>query len=313
MELPVSILPTGSQVSIPVAVIHGRLDGPCVWISAAIHGDELNGVPVVRRVLRRIDPKQFAGTLILVPVVNVFGLINESRYLPDRRDLNRSFPGSARGSLASQLAHLFMTEVVHRCDFGLDLHSGSGGRTNLPQIRCDLDEPATRDAAMAFAPPIIVHSSLRDGSLREAAREHGVPVLLYETGEAKRFDRVGIDLGCQGALRVLHKLEMLRGEAPQAAKFPPVIARSTSWLRTRRGGFCEMRVELGRRVETGDTVAVVYDALSRAETKIQSHIDGFVIGHRSEALVHKGDAIAHIAVPDSGSATAAQSALEPDR
>jgi hypothetical protein len=296
LDLPVSQLPTGSQLSIPIAVAHGRDPGPCVWLSAAVHGDELNGVPIVRGVRRRIDPRQLRGTVILVPVVNVFGLLNQSRYLPDRRDLNRSFPGSARGSLAAQLAHLFMTEVVRRCEFGLDLHAGSGGRTNLPQIRADLDDPLTREAAMRFAPPVVVHSSLRDGSLRSAAREAGIHMLLYETGEAGRFDRRGIQAGIDGTLRVLGGLQMLDpSPLPSTPDRATLISRKTSWVRTRRTGFCEMRVELGQAVRSGDTVAVVFDALSKAEQKLTAHLDGVIIGHQAGALVHRGDAIVHLA------------------
>ena len=150
LSLPISQLVTGADVTLPVHVLHGREDGPTVWVSAAIHGDEVAGVEIVRRVLERLQPTHLRGTLLAVPIVNVLGVMAGDRYLPDRRDLNRSFPGSARGSLASRIAHLMMTEVIGRCTVGIDLHTGADRRSNLPQIRCDLEDPQTRALADAF-------------------------------------------------------------------------------------------------------------------------------------------------------------------
>ncbi len=180
LELPITRLVTGADVTLPVRVVHGREDGPTIWLDAAIHGDEVVGVEVIRQVMASLDPKTFCGTLVAVPIVNVLGFMTGDRYLPDRRDLNRSFPGSARGSLASRIAHLFMREVVAKCEVGIDLHTGSDRRSNLPQIRADLDDPGTRELAQAFGAPVMLHAKIRDGSLRHAAREQGAKVLLYE-------------------------------------------------------------------------------------------------------------------------------------
>ena len=209
LSLPISQLVTGADVTLPVHVLHGREDGPTVWVSAAIHGDEVAGVEIVRRVLERLQPKNLRGTLLAVPIVNVLGVMAGDRYLPDRRDLNRSFPGSARGSLASRIAHLMMTEVIGRCTVGIDLHTGADRRSNLPQIRCDLEDPQTRALAEAFGAPVLFHARLRDGSLRAAARETGARVLLYEAGEAWRFDEYAIAPGVDGVLRVLAALDMV--------------------------------------------------------------------------------------------------------
>ena len=296
VELHVARLPTGMWMSLPVGVLHGRKPGPVISISAAIHGDELNGIPIIRHVLDRIDPKDLAGTVLAVPAVNVFGLIQESRYLPDRRDLNRCFPGSKRGSSAAQLAHLFMTQIVARCELGLDLHTGSGGRTNLPQLRCDLDEPRTRRLACEFGAPVLMHARLRDGSLRAAARELGKTVLVYEAGEANRFDAAGIDMGVHGVLRVMKSLEMIPYEV-DAASEQPRICRTSAWVRAKRTGFCEMLVRLGTEVAEGDSVAVVFDALGRDRSPVKAKTAGILIGHVTSPIVHKGDAVAHIAVP----------------
>ena len=293
-ELRVARLPTGMWSSLPIGVLHGAKPGPVIWISAAIHGDELNGVPIIRHVLDRINPKEMSGTVLAVPVINVLGVIQESRYLPDRRDLNRCFPGSKRGSAASQLAHLFMTEIVERCEVGLDLHTGSGGRTNLPQLRCDLDDPRTLRLAKDFGAPLLMHSRLRDGSLRWAAAELGKTVLLYEAGEANRFDADAIDVGSAGVLRVMEALGMLEpGHAPHPAA--PRISRSSSWVRAQRTGFCEIVVRLGSEVREGETIAVIFGALGRKQSPVKAKATGLLIGHVTSPIVHRGDAIAHIA------------------
>ena len=210
VELPVGRLPTETWLKVPVEVVRGREPGPALWLTAAIHGDELNGVEVIRRVLSKVTPEKLRGTLIAVPIVNVFGFNARSRYLPDRRDLNRSFPGSAGGSLASQLAHLLMTEVVRHADVGLDLHTGSDHRFNWPQIRADLGDPETLRLAEAFGAPVTMFSAVRDGSLRGAATALGKPVLLYEAGEPLRFDGESLEVGARGVLNVMRAL----GNAP---------------------------------------------------------------------------------------------------
>jgi len=294
VELPVSRLPTGMWLSLPVGILHGRRPGPVLWISATMHGDELNGVPIIRHLLQRIDPKTFAGTLLTVPIVNIFGLLQESRYLPDRRDLNRCFPGSERGSAASQLAHLFMQKVVAHCDVGLDLHTGSGGRENWPQIRCDLDDEETRRLATQFGAPLMMHAKLRDGSLREAATKLGKRVLLYEAGEASRFDAHAVEIGVRGAERVMASLGML--DAPTTSTEPDaLVSRFSLWSRAPRAGFCEMSVALGSKVEAGQQVAEVFNALTPKGMAVRSKIDGVVVGLLRTPLVQRGDAIAHIA------------------
>ncbi|MEZ4751260.1 MAG: succinylglutamate desuccinylase/aspartoacylase family protein [Bdellovibrionota bacterium] len=191
-----------TDVSIPIRVIRGKEDGPILFVSAALHGDELNGVEIIKRLLRSPSLKKLNGTLIAVPIVNVFGFNNRSRYLPDRRDLNRSFPGRDDGSLASQIAYLFRTEVVEKCTHGLDLHTGAIHRTNLPQIRTNFQDKELVKLAKAFGAPVILDSSQPDGSLRAAATSGKVPVLCYEGGEALRFDELAIKAGLAGTIRM---------------------------------------------------------------------------------------------------------------
>lgn len=294
VDIPVARLPTGTWLTLPVAVIHGSAPGPTIWLSGTIHGDELNGIAIIHEVGRRTRPKALAGTILAVPIVNVFGLVIESRYLPDRRDLNRSFPGSRRGSLASQLAWLFVEEIVRHSDFGIDFHTGSGGRRNLPQIRCDIDDGKTRDLASVFAAPLILNSKRRAGSLRDTALGLGITTLLFEAGAAHRFNRKAIRLGVEGTQRVLHHLGMIE-EAPAPPEVAPAISRKSSWTRSRRGGLCQMSVELGDVVKAGDEVAIVFESLGLKDSIVRASTDGMVIGLLDSALVNRGEAIAHIA------------------
>jgi uncharacterized protein len=292
LEIPVSRLASGSWVKLPLVVVHGTRPGKWLWLSAAIHGDELNGVEIIRRVLEELDARELAGVVVAVPVVNVFGFLEQSRYLPDRRDLNRSFPGSPRGSMASQLAHLFMREVVARCEYGIDLHTGSSGRKNLPQIRADLTDAEARRCALAFGAPVALHARLRDGSLREAAVRRGIHTLLYEAGEALRFDRRGIEVGVAGVRRVLAALDMLPAREPAAEA--PLELLSSRWMRAAQSGLLWLDVELGHRVRRGQVVGMISDVVGTTRLKVRAPAAGIIIGLTTNPMVNRGDAILHL-------------------
>ena len=293
IELPIARLMSGTPVALPVVVLNGATGGPTVWVSAAIHGDEICGVEIIRRVMERIDTTRLAGTLIAVPVVNVHGFNTGERYLPDRRDLNRSFPGSARGSLASRVAHLMMTEVIGRCAVGIDLHTGSDHRVNLPQIRGDLDSPDVRQLARAFAAPMTLHARTRDGSLREAATDAGATVLLFEGGEADRFDEPAIAAGTDGILRVLAAVGMIES-APESL-ISTRWSRSSRWMRASNSGILHLDVQLGDDVAKGDYVAAIHDPFGKRLGVVASRATGVVIGHTQRPLVNRGDGIVHVA------------------
>ncbi|MFV0405799.1 MAG: succinylglutamate desuccinylase/aspartoacylase family protein [Propioniciclava sp.] len=294
VALPITQLVTGGEVTLPVRVLHGREDGPIVWLNAAIHGDEVVGVEVIRQVLRGLNAKELRGTLIAVPIVNVLGFMSGNRYLPDRRDLNRSFPGSARGSLASRIAHLFMEEVVNKCSVGIDLHTGSDQRSNLPQIRADLDDPKTRALAEAFAALVMIHAKLRDGSLRYAAREQGATVLLYEGGENLRFDHYAIDPAVSGVRRVLAALDMIDSLAEEPPT-PTQESRASGWVRARRTGILDLEADLGQRVSDGDRLGSVFDSYGKTLRAVYANRDGMVVGRTHAPVVNRGDALVHIA------------------
>ncbi len=296
VELPVGRLYTHAPMTMPVHVVKGKKSGPRLFISAAIHGDEINGVEIIRRLLKLPALKRLRGTIIAVPIVNVHGLINHSRYLPDRRDLNRSFPGSEKGSIAARLAHLLMSEIVSQSSHGIDLHTGAIHRSNLPQIRANLDDEETDKLARAFNVPVIISANLRDGSLREAAATHGIPMLLYEAGEALRFDEVSIRAGVKGIINVMRTLEMLppsRSKMPR--KIEPMVARSSSWVRAPDSGILRAMVPLGSRVKKGTLLGMVADPFGETEMEVTSAYNGIVIGRTNLPLVNEGDALFHIA------------------
>ncbi len=296
IDLPVARLYTHTSLAMPLQVVHGKLQGPCLFVSAAIHGDELNGVEVIRRLLRYTSLKRLRGTLIAIPIVNVHGFLDRSRYLPDRRDLNRSFPGSEKGSLAARIAKLFMTEVVARCGYGIDLHTGAVHRENMPQIRANLDDPETDRLARAFGVPVLINSTLRDGSLRMAASEQGVTTLLYEAGEALRFDEVSIRAGLKGVLNVMRELGMLPARKRKTTSLrPPVVARSSSWVRAPESGILRTLIPLGSLVEKDTLLAVIADPFGEGEEEVRAQHKGIVIGRTQLPLVHQGEAVYHLA------------------
>jgi hypothetical protein len=297
IDLPAGRLYTHAPMTIPVHVICGKRAGPRLFISAAIHGDEINGVEIIRRVLKLPALKRLSGTIIAVPIVNVHGLIDHSRYLPDRRDLNRSFPGTEKGSLAARLAHLFMHEIVAQSTHGIDLHTGALHRSNLPQIRANMDDEETANLARAFEVPVILSSNLLDGSLRASAAEHGIPMLLYEAGEALRFDEVAIRAGVNGITNVMRLLSMLPPTRSHSKRriIEPVVARSSSWVRAPDSGILRTMVPLGGRVKKDALLAVVSDPFGEREVNITAPVNGIIIGRTNLPLVNEGEALFHIA------------------
>jgi predicted deacylase len=285
---------THSEVPVPVHVVHGRQAGPTLFLSSTIHGDEINGVEIIRRLLRSRSLSRLRGTLLAIPVVNPFGFIQRSRYLPDRRDLNRSFPGSPKGSLASRLAYLFMEKIVSRCSHGIDIHTGSNFRSNLPHIRACLDDAETARLAKAFGAPMVIHAELRDGSLREAVAEKGIPILLYEGGEALYFSPTAIRVGVRGVLNVMRAIGMLpRSRKKQGQE--PVMIDKTSWVRASMSGIFDKRVALGSLVRKGSLLGVLSDPIGDGKEEVRAPFPGVVIGQLNLPLAYEGDALINLA------------------
>ncbi len=295
ISLPVARLYTHNDLSIDVQAVRGKRDGPTLFVSAAVHGDEINGVEVVRRLLQHPALKNLRGTLLAIPIVNVHGFLNNSRYLPDGRDLNRSFPGSAKGSLAGRVAHTFMNEIVRHCSHGIDLHTGARHRSNLPQIRADMNNEATRQMAEVFGVPVVLHSRTRDGSLREVAADNNIPVITYEAGEALRFDEVAIRAGVKGVINIMRHIGMLPASRQRKTRAMPILSDESYWLRASESGILRALVPAGAKVEAGDVVAMISDPFGSKSVEICAPTPGIVIGRTYLPLVHEGEALFHIA------------------
>jgi predicted deacylase len=295
VELPITRLSTHTPITLPLHVVHGRREGPTLFVCAAVHGDELNGVEIVRRLVARPLVARLRGTLLAIPIVNVLGFVSGTRYLPDRRDLNRSFPGSEGGSMAGQLAHMFTAEILDRATHGIDLHTAALHRSNLPQIRAELSDPTTASLARAFGAPVMLASKTRPGSLREAAKERGVPLLVYEAGTALRFDETAIRAGVDGVLRVMSAIGMLAPRRTKRVRGNSVEAYASSWVRAPESGILRNLAALGAWVEKDASLGLVADPLARRETAITAARGGVVIGKTDIPTVHRGDAVLHIA------------------
>ncbi len=295
LEIPVPSLYTHTALELPVHVIHGKRSGPVLFLSGAVHGDEINGVEIIRRVLHTKTITKLKGTLIAIPVVNIYGFINQTRYLPDRRDLNRSFPGSEKGSLAGRMANLFLNEIVSKCTHGIDLHTAAIHRDNLPHIRAYLDDEETERMARAFASPVILNTPIIDGSLRKASEKLGASVIVYEAGEALRFDELSIRAGVRGIISVMRELGMLPALKNKRKPIAPVVARSSTWIRAPQSGILRVQKPLGSRIEKNESLGFVSDPFGEKEENILSPIDGIIIGRTNIPLVNEGEALFHIA------------------
>lgn len=295
VDLDVPDLYTHTGITLPVHVIHSRKAGPVLFLSAAIHGDEINGVEIIRRVLKHKQINNIKGTLLAVPVVNIYGFINKTRYLPDRRDLNRSFPGSETGSLTARMANVFLREIVSKCTHGIDLHTAAIHRDNLPQVRASLDDAETERVARAFGLPVILNTTIVSGSLRESAVKAGVTVVVYEAGEALRFDEESIQRGTDGILSVMRVLGMLPRLKKKRKRKPPLIAMSSTWVRANESGILRSMKELGARVDKHELLGIISDPLGRKDEEVRATADGIIIGRTNIPLVNEGEALFHIA------------------
>lgn len=297
INLPVAELYTQAEVSIPIHVFHGRKNGPKLFVTSAIHGDEINSIEILRRLCLKKSLKKIYGTLIIIPIVNVHGFILQSRYLPDRRDLNRSFPGSKTGSLASRIAHTLMEEIISKCDYGIDLHTGAYGRMNMPQIRVNLETPGSKKLAIAFDVPVILDSKVRDGSLRGAASELGIPLLVYEGGEALRFNEMCVRAGFRGILKVLNYLGMIAlPEKRSKSRYKPIITQTSRWVRAPISGLMQSYKDISDIVHKNDLLARIHDPfLINTSQLVFAPFNGIIIGHTNLPLINEGNAMYNIA------------------
>ncbi len=293
LNMDVARLHTHTPIQVPVIVHRAKEDGPTLLLMAGLHGDEINGMEIIRRIIRKGWNKPNKGTVICIPVFNIFGFLNVRRELPDGRDLNRSFPGSNSGSLASQFAYHFMKEIAPVVDLVIDFHTGSAQRSNFSQIRCVFSDQESLKLAKIFNPPFIIHSSYIAKSVREAMNKRGKKILLFEGGKTNSIDEIIVFEGMEGVKRMLEHLQMRSFKADKSER-EPIFIKDSRWIRAMNSGVLVVLIENGVLVEKGDVLGVITDPFGKIERKIKASLDGYVFCVNEAPVVNKGDAIFHI-------------------
>lgn len=296
LALPLPEMFTCAPMYMPIKVIHGKEAGPTVLIIAAMHGNEVNGTEIINKLRKKSELSELKGTLIMIPVMNVYGMTHRSRYMPDGAELDRSFPGSESGSHAARLTNLFTAEVLDKADYCIDLQTGALNHSNLPQIFADLSSTATSELAKAFATPVISNANIEEGSLRKVCQERSIPLLVYEAGEAMRFDQQAIEIGVRGVMNVLNTLGMLEQETNGSAN-EPVITRRSGWIRSPKSGIAKEVVGLGQKVSKNQKIAVIQDPFGAGDdTPVVSPKEGIIVSINNQPLIHEGEALFHLAM-----------------
>ncbi|EON78966.1 Putative deacylase [Lunatimonas lonarensis] len=294
IDIAIARLPTHTLIDLPVFIRRSKVDGPVVLVSGGLHGDEINGVVTVKRMLEENLFQLKMGTLIFIPLVNVYGFLSNSRTFPDGRDLNRSFPGSSRGSLASQIAHMLTTEIIPLIDLGVDFHTGGRMLSNHPQVRVDFKDLRGLELATAFGAPFILNSPHIDKSFRKEAYKNRKHILVFEGGESMRLDNPSVEEGIKGTRRLLRYLDMIEDEIVPAS---PLRLGESSWLRARVSGIFMPTVGIGDQVKKGQILAKISDPYGQVKVPVKSMANGYVIGLNNQPVINAGDALVHIGRP----------------
>lgn len=294
LNLDVAKLHTTTPILVPVIIERAKVDGPTVLLMAGMHGDEINGVEIIRRVIRKGFNKPQIGTIICLPVFNIFGFLNLKRELPDGRDLNRSFPGSESGSLASQFAFHFMKEIAPHVDYVIDFHTGSAQRNNFPQIRCVLDNEESVELARIFNPPYILNSSYISKTIRESISKLDKKMLLFEGGKTNSIEEFIVEEGLNGVKRFLSHMGMRTFKIDLSKDRTPVVLSESRWMRSPNSGMFQALVKNGARVNKGEVIGIVTDPYGKIERKVKANSEGYIICLNESPVVYKGDAIFHI-------------------
>lgn len=292
INLNIARLPTYTSIDLPVLVYRAPVDGPVLLLTGGLHGDEINGIEIVRRMIERELVVPDKGTVIAIPIVNIYGFIQNSRGLPDGKDINRSFPGAKGGSLAKLLAHTLMKEIIPEIDYGIDFHTGGSARSNYPQIRCSFKIKKAKELAKAFGAPVMMHSSLISKSFRSAAHKKGKEILVYETGESLRYDEFGIEEGINGAKRLMKYLGMI-SEAPEPNNSK--VFNNSTWIRTKNAGLFIPKADLGEELNKRQVLGLIKDPYGELNSRVIAPHDGMIIGLNNCPVVNKGDALLHYA------------------
>jgi predicted deacylase len=292
ININIARLPSHTQIDTPIYVYRSNQDGPVLALMAGMHGDEINGMEIVRRILDQDLHRVKRGTVVCMPITNVYGFLNFSRDVPDGKDVNRSFPGSKTGSLASRVAYNLTHQIIPFIDFGIDFHTGGAMRTNYPQVRAMLNNAVNQELAHAFSAPFTIDSPFRPNSLRKEASKKGKNIIVYEAGESLRFDQHGIDEGISGALRLMRHLKMI-DEAPEPKEENRIIF-STSWIRAKHAGLFQPSIQSGQLVHKGESVGTITDPFGEFKEQVKATETAYVIGLNNSPVVNAGDALMHL-------------------
>ncbi|NJB71579.1 hypothetical protein GGR42_002041 [Saonia flava] len=291
LQINIARLPTGTLIDIPVHVFNSKNPGPTVLVQAGLHGDEINGIETVRRMLQGKQFKIQKGAIIAVPILNVFGFIHFSRDVPDGKDVNRSFPGSKTGSLASRIAYHYTSEILPQIDFGIDLHTGGAQRSNFPQVRYSEGDENSKKLAEIFNAPFSFPAKSISGSFRKAAYRMGKPTIVYEAGESMRFDSYAIEQGLEGIINVLSHFDMIpSGQTVKGS----VDLSERKWIRASKAGMFILKVNNGSFVKEGQVIGLLTDTFAKTNKNVKAPFDGHVICVNHQAVVNQGDALFHI-------------------
>lgn len=298
IDVNIAKLPSASSIDTSIIVSRAKKEGPVLLLMGGLHGDEINGVEIVRRIIHEKINKPLIGTVICIPVLNVYGFIHFSRYVPDGKDVNRSFPGNKNGSLAARVAHYLLKDIIPQIDYGIDFHTGGADLTNYPQVRCVFKDEESLTLSKAFAAPFLINSPFRPNSLRQAASRLGKKVIVYEGGESSRFDQYAIDEGVRGAKRVMKHLKM-HAKAQEAAH-EIVTITSSSWVRAKQSGLFHSLVQYGQAVSKNQQLGYITDPFGQERNVVKSGANGYVVGLNNNPLVHRGDAVVHVGIEEEG-------------
>ena len=297
INMEIARLHTMTKLKIPIIVERSKIDGPVILFSAGLHGDEINGVEIVRQIIVRKINKPKCGTIICIPVVNIFGFVNKTREFPDGRDLNRVFPGSRMGSLASRFAYHIVKEIIPHIDYCVDFHAGGASRFNAPQIRIVPGNPELKELSDVFNAPFTLYSKNIPGSFRNACMKLGVKILLFEGGKSLDINNDVTQEGVHGAKRILQHLGMLNirknAREPDA---PPIYIEASTWIRARHSGLFQNHTHAGKFVNKGDIIALITDPFGKFEQKVKAPTSGYIINANDAPIVYQGDAIFHISL-----------------
>lgn len=297
ITMEIARLHTMTKLKIPIIVERSKIDGPVVLFSAGLHGDEINGIEIVRQLIVRKINKPKRGTIICIPVINMFGFVNKSREFPDGRDLNRVFPGSKNGSLASRFAYFLLKEIIPNVDYCVDFHAGGASRFNAPQIRIVPGNEELKSLADVFNAPFTLYSKNIAGSFRNSCTKLGVKMLLFEGGKSLDINHDITHEGVQGVKRFLQHFDMLMPrKKPVDAAAPTLYIDKSTWIRARHSGLFQHKAQAGQFVQKGEVIACITDPFGKFEQKVKAPNSGYIINANDAPIVYQGDAIFHISL-----------------